>query len=793
MRFFPIAVGPMAWRKRNVGAIRAAVMEALESRCLLSAGYTFQQLASFDPSASIGSAPEGQLAIDKSGNVYGFTTTGGANGTGAAYEVQQGNGTAVLIASFPAAASGSNFVATGPVIDSAGDLFGVTVNGGDAGSDGTIFEIPAGSNSVSTITTFNSSATGSSPGGTLAMDASGDLFGTAANGGAYGCGTVWELPEGATAVTALASFTPVNVGGVNQNPGANGIAIDNNGNLFGTTGGNAASGSYGTVWELAARSNVIQTLTLFAGSNGANPVGGLAVDGNDNLFGVTENGGDNFGQSGTPLGTGVVWELPAGNSQIAVLENFDNMTAGESPAGGVVLDSKGNLFGTTSTGGNASGGDGTIWEIPAQSASGSSIALLTGSNGSTPRGNLLADSLGNVYGTASAGGANGGGAVFKMDFAGAGTSAAALSPAIAKATVPASIVAGARAHGTVTVGLTNSTSVPVRGAFTISIYASADGTIDDSAANVGSITRAVQVARNGTTAVSVPVASLNSLAQGTYTLLSQVSDAAGNVSSGATGPTLTVAPAFIALSETFARVTLPSNLLSGGKTRGQVTLKITNNGNVTSSGPVSVSLGLMPIIPPGVEIPVSPPTPIAAVVRRMVIPAGKSVLVTVPVTSIPSGLDGSYTLTAQVTDPSGAMTAAPAAGAYTVSPPTVTLNAAIDSFRPATISSASTSAGSISLTFTNNGNIPVGIASDLGAFDIEVSLTSQGTAQTVSLGSFTRSLLINPGQSRTLTLVLPRGTFASLAAGTYLPTIVVSIAGTSYSASATGTGAVTVT
>ena len=785
MRFFPIAVGAKAWRKSNAGVGRAALLEALEARRLLSAGYTFQQLASFDPAGTIGSAPAGQMAIDKSGSLYGFTTTGGANGTGAAYQVQQGNGTAILMASFPAVPGGAGFVATGPAIDSAGDLFGVTAGGGDSSGDGTVFEIAAGSSSVSTIATFNSSTTGSSPGGTLALDASGDLFGTAANGGANGCGTVWELPKGATAVTALASFTPINVGGVNQNPGANGIVIDAHGNLFGTTGGNAAAGSYGTVWALAAGSSVIQTLTIFAGSNGATPVGGLAVDGSDNLFGVTEFGGDDFGQSATPQGTGVVWELPSGNQQIVVLANFDKMNGGELPVGGVTLDSKGDLFGTTSIGGNASGGDGTIWEIPAQGASIGQIALLTGSNGSTPHGTLLADSLGNVYGTASAGGASGGGVVFKMDYAGAGTSAAALSPGIAKSTLPASLVAGNRAHGTVTVDLSNSTSVAVRGAFTISVYASADGTIDSSATKVGSITRTVQVPRNGATAVAVQVTSFSSLGQGTYTLLSQVSDAAGDLSNGTTGPALTVAPAFIALSETFTRVTLGSNLVSGGKTKGQATIKITNGGNVTASGNVQIVLGFSSAGGGGLA-------QLASVTRRLAIPAGKSVVVTVPFTSIPSGLNGSYSLVAQVTDPNGAVTSGSSNAAYTVSPPSVTLKAAIGSFRSTSISPGSAALGSISLTITNDGNIPVGSTSASGAFNIAVSLTTTDGTQTIQLGSFTRAMVLNPGQSRTLDLALSRGAFASLVAGTYLPTIAVSVAGTSYSASASGTQVVTV-
>ena len=325
-------------------------------------------------------------------------------------EVQPGNGTPILLASFPATSGGISFVATGPAIDASGDLFGVTEGGGDANQDGTVFEIVAGSGVITTLATFSSATTGSSPGGNLIIDSAGDLFGTAANGGSNNCGTVWELPKGATAVVAFASFTPVNVNGVNQNPGANGIAMDGSGDLFGTTAGNVAVGSDGTVWELPSGTGSIQTLAIFNGSNGATPLGGLVIDGSGNVYGVTQYGGDDIGTTADPQGSGVVWELPAGTGQIAVLSNFDSLSSGEFPVGGVVLDSKGDLFGTTSSGGNAtssSAGDGTVWEIPAQSVTINSIAFFTGANGATPRGNLAADTLGNIYGTASAGGSNG--------------------------------------------------------------------------------------------------------------------------------------------------------------------------------------------------------------------------------------------------------------------------------------------------------------------------------------------------------------------------------------------------
>ena len=235
-----------------------------------------------------------------------------------------------------------------------------------------------------------------------------------------------------------------------------------------------------------------------------------------------------------------------------------------------------------------------------------------------------------------------------MDPGGASTSAAALSPTVVKSTLPASIPAGTKAHGTVTIDLHNTTSAPVRGPFTIAVYASADGTIDTASAKIGSITRTVQVPRNGTTALNLAVSSFPTTAQGTYTLLAQVTDAAGNVSSAAAGTSVVVAPAVIALSETFAHSTLAPALVSRGKIRSAVTLKITNSGNVVSSGAVQIALGLSPTAGG------SAATTIASVTPRLAIPAGRSVIVAVPVTSIPTGLDGSYSLVAELTDQWGA-------------------------------------------------------------------------------------------------------------------------------------------
>ncbi|HEY2586833.1 MAG TPA: choice-of-anchor tandem repeat GloVer-containing protein [Tepidisphaeraceae bacterium] len=624
---------------------------------MLSGGYTYVPLASFSAAGPVGSAPQGQLAIFQ-GSLYGFTSTGGANGTGTAYEVQPGNPSPILLASFPAATSStSSAVSAGPVVDSAGDVFGATQSGSQ---DGTVFEIPNGSGALSTLATFNSTTTGSVPGGNLVLDSSGDLFGTTASGGANGAGTVWELPKGSTSVTSLADFSPDTVNGVSENPGTKHIAMDTHGNLIGTTASGGANG-FGTVWELPKGSQSIQTLAAFNGFNGMTPTGNVAVDRFGDIFGVTQFGGASFKSQATPQGTGTVWEVPASGGQIANLASFTNRSGGAAPAGGVVRDQNGNLFGTTAFGGAA--GAGTVWEIPNGSTNLTTIQTFAGTNGANPRGDLVTDSFGNVYGTTSAGGPDQGGTLFVMDRGGASFSAADLTASVVRTTLPSTLPAGRSSLGRATVAISNSSPSPVRGVFTINVYAAPGGALDASATQIGSVTRPLEVRRNGATLQRVPVLVSPADATGDVTLLAQVVDAAGNASNVSGGPTVTVTAPSVSLSETFTRITLPTTLVSGQRTQGLITLQITNDGNVASVGPVQITLVLSPQSGGG------PDTPIASAVRLPVIAPGRSVRVRVPVTSIPDGLNGTFTLAAQVTDPAGGTSTADSGMVFTVSPP----------------------------------------------------------------------------------------------------------------------------
>jgi uncharacterized repeat protein (TIGR03803 family) len=179
------------------------------------------------------------------------------------------------------------------------------------------------------------------------MDSSGNLYGTASAAGVSNDGAVFELAQGTGTITTLASFN----GADGQDPRA-GLVMDASGNLYGTTSAGGAS-SDGTVFELAKGGGTITALASFSGADGANPYGALIMDGSGNLYGTTKAGGAH--------GKGTVFELAQGSGAITTLASF-NGADGANPYASLLINGRGNLYGTTTEGGFA--GFGTVFELP---------------------------------------------------------------------------------------------------------------------------------------------------------------------------------------------------------------------------------------------------------------------------------------------------------------------------------------------------------------------------------------------------------------------------------------------
>lgn len=250
------------------------------------------------------------------------------------------------------------------------------------------------------------------------FDKAGNLYGTSSLGGTYDGGTVYELEPkagGGWGDTILYSFQPKMKYGADL---ISGVVFDNAGDLYGTTY-SGGEHNYGRVFELVPRAGGSWAETMVHlfnenGTDGFGPLGGVIVDSAGNLYGTTVYGG-----TGTcfSIGCGTVYELsPRSNGHWSekILYNFaNNGTDGVNPYAGVVFDSAGNLYGTTYSGG--ANNQGTLFELSPQ-ADGSWTETIVHSFGSGtdygfPEGLIYVG--GNLYGTTASGG-TGNGIVFEF-------------------------------------------------------------------------------------------------------------------------------------------------------------------------------------------------------------------------------------------------------------------------------------------------------------------------------------------------------------------------------------------
>jgi len=349
---------------------------------------------------SDGYVPNG-LLLDKHGNLYGTTNLGGpADDEGVAFKIAPGGKEKVLHA-FTGGSDGED-PSSALIADKSGSLYGVTEFGGVTCSGqsgcGAVFKILPGDNDK-ILYGFTDENDGGFPVGNLLGDRQGNFYGTTAYGG-IGYGVAYKLAPGGTQST-LHVFQ----GSDGAFPNGNLIA-DKAGNLYGTTlfGGNGGCGELsegcGTVFKLAP-DGTETTLMRFSSTTdvGTNPVGGLIADANGNLYGTTELGGYMQGCGGQ--GCGVVFEITAGGNY-DLLYTFQGGTDGASPAGGLIADGQGNLYGTTFDGG--ADNKGVVFKLTPKGKEIVLHAFTGGSDGANPGATLITDGEGNLYGTAEYGG-----------------------------------------------------------------------------------------------------------------------------------------------------------------------------------------------------------------------------------------------------------------------------------------------------------------------------------------------------------------------------------------------------
>jgi len=317
------------------------------------------------------------------------------------------------------------------VVDQFGNLYGTTSAGG-ANFEGTVFELspPAtqgGHWTETVLFSFGGISDGAAPSfGSLVFDQAGNLYGTTSVGGltgegcsSAGCGTVFELSPpasqgGSWTHTVIYEFSP---GGASYPIG--GVVLDSAGNVYGTTSSGGTAG-WGTVFELKPLSAAgapwtEQVLHSFAGgADGAAPQASVTIGTKNKIYGTTQEGGS--------AGFGTVFELipPSGSGgawKKIVLHNFVGGKDGAYPDGSVILDSAGNVYGTTVGGGPA--GVGTVFQLMPPSAQGGPwrevvLYAFQADIGANPYDAPVLDHSGNLYGTTYQGGSFNRGIVFRL-------------------------------------------------------------------------------------------------------------------------------------------------------------------------------------------------------------------------------------------------------------------------------------------------------------------------------------------------------------------------------------------
>ena len=352
------------------------------------------------------------------GSIYGTTVLGGDFGGGTVFSLTltPSGWMHTVLYSFTGGADGGEPY-KGVTVDRAGNLYGTTVTGGSGsceGGCGVVYKLTnsGGTWTQTVIHAFTGGDDGSGPGARLTVDQSGNVYGMAPTGGAYGAGTIYKIHQGHSGwnLKVIHAFT----GGADGSTGSAGRMILRGGRLYGaaTVGGIYGSG---VIFELTPRRGpqewAFRRIYSFRGQpDGSFPYGALLFGGEGRIYGTTYYGGDN--------GIGAVYELSQqrlGDWQERVIYSFQQGTDGNSPISNLVRDAAGNLYGTTSEGGL---GSGTIFKL-SPIGGGQWIETVVHAFEGPPDGafaynGMVVDRLGNFYGATVHGGDNDDGSVYKF-------------------------------------------------------------------------------------------------------------------------------------------------------------------------------------------------------------------------------------------------------------------------------------------------------------------------------------------------------------------------------------------
>jgi uncharacterized repeat protein (TIGR03803 family) len=361
------------------GTIGAGTIFKITTQGALTTLHSFQNAEGFVHQAA--------LTVGPDGNLYGTSRDGGSADMGSVFRITT-NGAYATVASFIGTngAIPMSELTAGPD----GQLYGTTQLGG-AANLGTVFKITT-NGSLTTLASFTNSAN--------SLPVSGLLLGS--DGNFYGCsqGAVFKVsPDGL--LTMVASLLPLD--GINPQAG---LTLGPDGNFYGTTRA-GGSNNLGTIFRLTPEGTLTR-MFAFNSTNGSFPQSTLTLGKDGNFYGTTTSGGSaNF--------AGTVFRFST-NGALTTLASFDGTNTGSGPDCPLLIDTNGNLYGTTPQSGP--GLRGTVFHLTTNGVL-TTLTSFSGPNGSTPRDGLVMGDDGNFYGTTAAGGANNQGTVFRLSPTGA--------------------------------------------------------------------------------------------------------------------------------------------------------------------------------------------------------------------------------------------------------------------------------------------------------------------------------------------------------------------------------------
>ena len=362
---------------------------------------SYTDIHNFSGGTTDGSSPYGSLIQASNGLLYGTTYTGGTDNYGTIFNFNISNSSYSDIYNFNGGTTDGSSPNGSLIQVNNGLLYGMTWIGG-SNNVGTIFSYNISTGKDSILHNFGNATDGAYPGSSLVQASNGLLYGVSGDGGTNGFGTIFSYNISTATETDLHDFHPITDGIYPQ-----GQLIQANNNLiYGMTGEGGTDG-YGTIFNYNISTDTETYIYDFAsGADGIAPQGSLIQANNGLLYGMTTAGGT--------YGAGTIFNYNISIGKDSVLHDFGSGIDGENPNGSLFQASNGLLYGMTSEGGANFGG--TIFSYNISTGIYSVLHDFgSGNDGTSPDGSLIQGSNGFLYGTTYTGGTDNYGTIFSYN------------------------------------------------------------------------------------------------------------------------------------------------------------------------------------------------------------------------------------------------------------------------------------------------------------------------------------------------------------------------------------------